>query len=292
MKIIVTGGAGFIGSHLYEALTNNHEVRIIDNLSTGFISNLPQNCKILQKDIREVSAKDFEDIEVVFHCAALARVQPSIANPTVYNDVNVNGTLNVLECCKQAKVKRLIFSSSSSVYGDSEIMPTAETFETKPLSPYGLQKLIGEQYCKLYSKLYSLDTVCLRYFNVYGERMPTQGSYKTAIGTFIRQKKNKEHLSITNDGNQKRDFTYVKDVVEANIKAMNYNNLFDGECINIGRGMSYSINEIAASFNCPIKYIGSVVEPRFTLADVSKAESLLQWMPSTNVLDWIKQQYE
>jgi nucleoside-diphosphate-sugar epimerase len=292
MKIIVTGGAGFIGSNLCDYLANDYDVTAIDNLSTGDLSNLSKNVNFISKDIRSLTAADFENVITVFHCAALARVQPSIKDPITYHDVNVNGTLNVLECAKKAGVNRVVFSSSSSVYGDAKIIPTNEKHQTAPISPYALHKLMCEQYCKLYSRIYGLDTVCLRYFNVYGEKMSTNPAYSTAISVFMQQKSNNLPLTITNEGNQKRDFTYVKDVVQANVAAMLHESSFNGECINIGSGTNYSINEISQAFNHITTYIGNVLEPFETLADNSKAKAILNWNPKQNVLQWIKRYYE
>lgn len=292
MNIIITGGAGFIGSNLCDYLYENNKITIIDNLCTGNIKNLPHNVNFIQKDIRKLKTEDFDGVEFVFHCAALARVQPSIKDPVTYHDVNVNGTLNILECCRDAGIKRLIFSSSSSVYGNTDVFPTNENCQTNPISPYGLQKLIGEQYCKLYSHTYGLDTVCLRYFNVYGEKMPTDGAYRTAISIFMKQKLEGLPITVTNDGSQRRDFTYVKDVVMANVYAMNYKDKFNGECINIGSGNNNSINEIAGVFNSNIEYTRCVTEPLVTLADNSKAKLLLGWQPKQNVIEWIKKNYE
>lgn len=288
IKILITGGAGFIGSHLYRSLQNDYSITVVDNLSTGNIKNLPDNAKILIKDINDLIPKDLEKIDIAFHCAALARVQPSILDPIRYHKSNVSGTLNLLDCCVKAKVKRFIFSSSSSVYGDVDILPTPETAVKSPKSPYALQKLIGEFYCKIYSDLYDLDTVCLRYFNVYGENMPTTGSYRTCIGIFIDQKKNNLPLTITGDGEQKRDFTHVDDVVSANILAMNYSKKFNGECFNIGRGKNYSVNEIAEAFNHRYVYQKAVLEPRESLANNSKAEKILNWKPTKDVIESIK----
>jgi UDP-glucose 4-epimerase len=221
----------------------------------------------------------------VFHIAAKARVQPSIADPIGFNDHNVTATLKLLESAKKAKVKRFIFSSSSSVYGNSDILPFEETMDTNPISPYALQKLIGEQYCRLYSRVYGLDTVCLRYFNVYGNRQPVQGAYCTILGIFTRQHMAGEPLTITNDGEQKRDFTHVSDVVDANIRAMesNPNISFNGGCFNIGYGKSISINEIASYFGGEKKYIGNVLEPKETLADNFKARTHLGWNPKVAI---------
>jgi nucleoside-diphosphate-sugar epimerase len=290
MKICITGGAGFIGSNIYKDLiTKGHSVRVIDNLSTGKLDNLPQGATVIVKDIIRITEKDLKDIDIVFHCAALARVQISIKQPLYYNETNVNGTLKVLEAARQAGVKKVIYSASSSVYGDSEEFPTKECCPANPISPYALQKYIGELYCKQYSLLYNLETICLRYFNVYGEGMSIDDSYTTVIGIFKHLKDSEKPLTITNDGCQRRDFTYVKDVVNANILAMESNKQFKGQSINIGSGSNYSVNEIAETFGGPVEFVGNVVEPKVTLADNSLAKSQLGWETTKDVIEWIKE---
>jgi UDP-glucose 4-epimerase len=290
MKIIVTGGAGFIGSNLVDKLIENgHNVTVIDNLSTGKRENLNPKCTLIEVDLVTVPMDVLDvimsDTKYVFHVAAKARVQPSIADPIAFNEHNVDATLRLLDSARRAKtVKRFIFSSSSSVYGGDKL-PFEETMPTNPLSPYALQKLIGEQYCQLYSRIYGLETVCLRYFSVYGNRQPTQGAYCTILGIFTSQHMAGEPLTITNDGEQKRDFTHVSDVVDANILAMehNLNTPFNGMTYNIGNGKSISINEIASYFGGEKKYIGNVLEPRETLADNLKARTILGWQPKVAI---------
>ena len=248
MKCLVTGGAGFIGSNLVDSLIERgDEVVIIDNLSNGKKENINPKAKFIQADIRNINEiKDyFEGIDYVFHLAALASVQPSIEDPVGYNEVNTNGTLNVLLCAKNAGVKKIVYSASSAAYGDQKVMPLAETMPAHPISPYGLQKYVGELYCRMFSDVYGLPTVSLRYFNVYGERQPIQGAYTSVLGIFTRQRLNNESLTIVGDGEQKRDYTNVVDVVQANILAAENDNVRNGEVINIGRGNSYSVNEVA-----------------------------------------------
>ncbi len=260
MNISITGGAGFIGSNLYkELIKRGHTVRVIDNMSTGKLNNLPQGATVVVKDICRVVPKDLDGIDIVFHCAALARVQMSIQEPLRYNDTNVTGSLKVLESARQAGVKRLVYSASSSAYGDTTEFPTTENAPTNPMSPYALQKYIGELYCKQYSMLYNLETVCLRYFNVYGENMATTGAYRTVIGIFKDLHDKGKPLTITNDGEQRRDFTYVKDVVSANILAMESNKVGKAEVFNIGNGDNYSVNEIANAFGGEKEFIGDVI---------------------------------
>ena len=293
-KVLVTGGAGFIGSNLVDVLIGeNIEVIIIDNLSTGKIDNINKDATFLKHDLCSIDHAKFVDIldsvDTVFHLAALARVQPSIDNPIPYNDANVNATLNVLHAAQKACVNRVVYSASSSCYGDTTKIPQQESDPVNPLSPYGLQKYIGEQYCKLFSEIYHLDTVSLRYFNVYGERMSLSGAYCLVTGIFARQMQQGKPLTITNDGNQKRDFTYVGDVVRANILAARYPTKLNGESFNIGNGSNVSINQVADMFGGEKKYGETRLEPFETLADNSRAKNILNWEPQGNLSMWIKQ---
>ena len=214
-KVIVTGGAGFIGSTLVDKLIDDGlDVIVLDNLSTGKESNINPKAEFIKCDV----SKDrplFNDVDTVFHLAATPQVQHSIENPTDNN--NLDSVINMLNISKKSGVKRFIFTSSSAVYGNPEYTPIDENHPTNPLSPYALHKLVGEQYCKLYSDLYGLDTISLRYFNAYGERMSNEGAYKSVISVFNEQHKKKEPLNIVNDGEQKRDFIHVNDIVKANL---------------------------------------------------------------------------
>ena len=301
MKVIVTGGAGFIGSHLVDRLIeDNHTVIIFDDLSTGKEENINPKATFHKVDISEsylVRTGWYQTVmwgaDAVFHTAAKARVQPSIEDPMNFNDVNVTGTLNMLQASVNAKVNRFIFSSSSSVYGDVEQLPTTEEASLNPKSPYALQKLIGEQYCKLYSELHDLETVCLRYFNVYGDRMPLNGAYRLVIPIFTSQISNGELMTINGDGEQRRDFTYVGDVVEANIKA-GFNAklpIFEckGDVFNIGNSDNRSVNQIADMIggNGSRIHRDPVIEPRETLADNNKAKNIIDWKPTMKIEDWM-----
>tara|TARA_Y100000310_G_scaffold172151_1_gene172256 strand:- start:158 stop:853 length:696 start_codon:yes stop_codon:yes gene_type:complete len=221
--------------------------------------------------------------------ACLARVQPSIENPLLYHDKNVNGLVNVLEACRESEVSRLVFSSSSSVYGDvkEEDLPTSEDSKLTPMSPYAIHKLIGEQYCKLYSELYGIDTISLRYFNVYGKRQPTEGAYCLVMGVFAQQRLEGKPMTIRGDGEQRRDFTYVGDVVEANIKCMNHPLDFNGDVYNIGNGDNRSVNQIAELIGGDRITVDPVIEPRETLADNSKVSKYLNWKPTGNLEKWV-----
>ena len=291
-KVLVTGGAGFIGSNLVNRLIDDGiEVIVIDDLSTGDKNNInPKSIfyEISLLDLDEDSLKD-QNIDVVFHLASLARVQPSIEDPITFNKVNVEGTLKLLFACHKAGVKRVIYSASSSCYGDATTFPTPENHSTNPLSPYGLQKYIGEQYCKMFSEVYGLDTVSLRYFNVYGEGMNLYGAYKLVIPIFADQMLRGKSLSITNDGNQRRDFTYVQDVIDANLLAATHKNNLNGESFNIGNGNNYSINEVADMLGGVKVYGEKRLEPFETLSDSSKAKSILKWNPKGDLPTWIKQ---
>ena len=292
-KVVVTGGAGFIGSNLVDELIDNGlEVIVIDNLSTGKKENLNTGATFFQHDLSCINIDDlvdiFESVDVVFHLAALARVQPSIEDPLPYHDANVTATLNILYASTKANVKRVVYSASSSCYGNATKVPQNEKDETNPLSPYGLQKYIGEQYCRMFSEVYKLDTVSLRYFNVYGERMSLSGAYCLVTGIFARQMQNNQSLTITNDGNQRRDFTYVGDVVSANMLASRYEKKLNGEVFNIGNGKNFSINEVAEMFGGQKMYGEKRLEPFETLADNRKAKNILKWSPKGNLRAWIK----
>jgi len=292
-KAIVTGGAGFVGSNLVDRLIDQGwSVTIIDDFSTGKRENVNPAAFCWQLDISTVPIKDLtvfmEGVDIVFHLAALARVQPSIEDPIPYNEVNIKGTLNVLLAAHRAGVKRVVYSASSSAYGETTILPTPETAPTNPLSPYGLQKYVGEQYCKMFSEVYGLDTVSLRYFNVYGERMNKEGAYCLVMGIFAKQMLDGKPLTITNDGEQRRDFTYVGDVCNANILAATHETDFKGDVFNIGNGDNFSVNEVADMLGGEKVYGEKRIEPFETLADNAKADLDLDWQPKGNLPTWIK----
>ena len=292
-KYLVTGGAGFIGSHIVDRLVEDgHEVIVVDNFCSGKKENLNPKAKVFNLDISNAANKEkitslMSGCAGVFHLAALARVQPSIEDPVGFNKANVDGTLNILICAKNAGVKRVVYSASSSAYGDASIFPTPEDHPTDPLSPYGLQKLIGEQYCRVFHHCYGLETVSLRYFNIYGERQSLSGAYCLVMGIFANQRINNQPLTIVGDGEQRRDFTYVGDVVNANILAMNSKKVGSGESINIGNGDNRSVNEIADLIGGEKIHLEKRLEPVKTLADNKKAKQLLGWGPSMTVEKWI-----
>lgn len=287
-KCLVTGAAGFIGSHVCEMLIEEgFEVIGLDNLSTGQLSNLnslktKKRFTFVKGDIRDFSLFNLlEKTHYVFHLAALARIQPSIEDPLTSNMVNQVGTINVLEYCRRHNAK-IIFSGSSSIY-EGEKMPIREEDTKDPKSPYALQKLQAEQYIEIYGKLYNLDYTILRYFNVYGERQITEGAYSAIVGIFLNQKKEGKKLTITNDGEQRRDFTYVKDIARANVQAIKW----PRAAFNLGTGKNYSINELADAVGGEKEYIGERKgEARLTQANNSAAKAQ-GWQPTTDILGWI-----
>lgn len=290
MRCLVTGGAGFVGSNLVDALIERgDEVIVIDNLSAGKKENVNPRAQFHQLDIRDLEKIKplFKGVDYIFHVAAFPRVQPSIMDPVTFNDININGTLNVLMAAKEAGVKRVIYSASSSAYGGQEKMPLQEDMPADPLSPYALQKYVGELYCRLFSRIYNLPTVCLRYFNVYGKRQPTEGAYCLVIGIFTQQRRRGEPMTIVGDGEQRRDFTGVVDVVRANILAAESDKVGTGETINIGRGKSYSVNELAKMIGGPTVTVPPRIEPKKNLADNSLAKELLGWEPTVNLSEWL-----
>ena len=301
MKYTVIGGGGFIGSHLVDHLLDEgHEVVVFDDFSTGDVDNVNKkahlfriNISFMQTQLADKLSQYKEGIsaaagsEGIFHLAAHPRVQPSIENPLGSNKANVDSTLAALEFSKNINAKRFVYSASSSAYGDAEVFPTPEDHATNPQSPYGLQKLIGEQYCKVYSKCYGIDTVSLRYFNVYGSRCKMDGGYSLVLGVFMDQKLHGRPLTITGDGEQRRDFTFVGDVARANILAMQCEKKFSGDIFNIGNGDNRSINELADLVGGEKEYIDARQEPNKTLADISKAKEILGWEPTMTLEQWI-----
>ena len=294
MKHIVTGGCGFIGSNLVDNLIDlGHEVIIFDNISSGKVENINPKARFIEVDISEDYFDEcidwFDGVDTVFHTAARARVQPSIIDPISFNKTNVDGTLTLLKMAVDSGVRRFVYSASSSAYGNTSVLPTPESNSTNPLSPYGAQKLMGEIYCKTFSQVYDIETVSLRYFNVYGERQLLEGAYCLVMGIFLQQRLNNKPMTIRGDGEQRRDFTYVSDVVDANIKASQSDKVGKGEVINVGNGNNRSVNQIADMIGGDRITVDPVVEPRETLADNTKAHELLDWKPTMIIEDWVKQ---
>lgn len=289
-KAVVVGGAGFIGSHLVDALIKKgYNAHVIDNLSGGTKTQVNPKAVYHDADIRKLDSISpiIKGATYVFHTAALPRVQYSIEHPVETAEVNVTGTLNVLVAAKEGGVKRVIYSASSSAYGDQKEMPLVETMPGSPMSPYGLQKYIGELYAKVWSTVYGLETVSLRYFNVYGPRLDPNGAYALAIGKFLKQRKEGKPLTIWGDGTQTRDFTHVRDIVRANILAAESKKVGKGEVINIGAGRNFTVNKLAEIIGGPVVHEPPKLEPHDTLADNSLAKKLLGWTPEVTLEEGI-----
>jgi nucleoside-diphosphate-sugar epimerase len=290
--MLVTGGAGFIGSHLVDALLDRgFAVRVIDSFSTGKRENLNSRAALYEADIRDRAGLEpaFDGVDCVFHTAALPRVGLSIEHPLETHLVNVVGTLNVLIAARDARVRRVVYSGSSSVYGEQSHLPLTEAMTPNPISPYALQKLTGEEYVRMFHRLYGLEGVTLRYFSVYGPRMDLQGAYATVIGAFLRARREGRPLEIRGDGEQRRDFTHVRDVVRANLAAIDCE-VADGSAINVGRGRALSVNQIAALIGGPsVNVAARAGEPRDTLADLRRSRELLGWRPEVETEDGVRQ---
>jgi nucleoside-diphosphate-sugar epimerase len=290
--VLVTGGAGFIGSHLVDALVAaGMRVRVIDNFATSTREFVNRAAELVEGDIRDASSigDAFDGVDTVFHVAALPRIPLSIAKPVETHMTNVVGTLNVLIAARDRKVRRVVFSGSSSVYGEQAKMPLVETMTPNPLNPYALQKYVGEQYARMFHRLFAMQTVTLRYFGVYGPRMPSEGSYVLAVAAFLKARREGRPLEIFGDGEQTRDFTHVSDVVSANMLAMDCEvAVADGRAINIGRGENVSVNRIAAMIGGErVHREGRAGDMRDTLADRTQAERVLGWRPRVSIEEGI-----
>jgi nucleoside-diphosphate-sugar epimerase len=288
--VLVTGGAGFIGSHLVDALVAaGLRVRVVDNFVNGRREHVNRAAELVEGDIRDASsiADAFDGVDTVFHVAALPRIPLSIAQPVETHMTNVVGTLNVLIAARDHRVRRVVYSGSSSVYGEQATLPMVETMTPNPLNPYALQKYVGEQYARMFHRLFAMQTITLRYFGVYGARMPDEGSYVLAIAAFLRARREGRPLEIYGDGEQTRDFTHVSDVVSANILAMDCE-IADGRAVNIGRGDNVSLNRIAALIGGPkVHREGRPGEMRDTVADRTEAERVLGWKPRVSIEEGI-----
>lgn len=290
-RYLVTGGAGFIGSHLVRALIERGDaVRVLDNLSTGQRDRIHPQAEFIQADIRRLDeiTPYFIGFDGVFHIAALPRVQVSIENPLETNETNITGTLNVILAARSAGVQKIVYAASSSAYGDPISLPVREDMKPNPKSPYGLQKFVGEEYMRLAALFWGLKTVSLRYFNVFGPGMATQGAYVTVISVFNRQKRAGQPMTIAGDGKQTRDFTFIDDNIRANLLAMDSEKVGKGEVINIGAGDNHSVNEIAEYIGGPAIHVEPRIEPHDTLADNSKALKLLGWSPVMPFFEGLK----
>ncbi len=290
-NIAITGGAGFIGSHLVKKLLEKkYRAIVIDNLSTGSESNIHKKALFKKIDIRDFGAlkQAMNGIDSVFHLAALPRIQRSIQSPLETNEVNVQGTLNVLEAARVNKVKRVIFTSSSSVYGDQKSLSLTENMIPQPLSPYALQKLMGEKYCQMYTDLYGLETLSLRLFSVYGPGQNGRDEFATVIGRFLYLKNRGKPLIIYGDGEKTRDFTHINDVVEALIRSMEIK-LPKKRIINICAGKTHSINQIAKLIGGRVVYKEKRKgESQRIQGSNELAKKILKWEPQTSLKEGIK----
>jgi UDP-glucose 4-epimerase len=296
MKYLVTGGAGFIGSNIVDYLIKlGHEVVVIDNESSEshdhfFWNENAENYKLDICDYENTRSL-YDGVDYVFHVAAEARIQRTIKNPIRSIRTNVVGTATVLQCSKEANVKRVVYSSTSSSYGRNKI-PNKETQPDDCLNPYSISKVAGEKLCSMYTNIFGLDTIIFRYFNVYGDRHPTKGVYAPVIGLFDVQKLNGERLTIVGDGEQRRDFTNVKDVVDINILATTkeIDSKYFGQVFNIGTGTNYSVNQIASfisdnTINIPER----LGEARETLANIDKVKEVFNWEPKITLEQWFNE---
>ncbi len=287
MKILVTGGAGFIGSHLVEKLLEkNYKVIVIDDLSTGRLENLKpflKKIKFYKKDIsKSIVSHLFKNIDIVYHLAALADIVPSINSPKKYFEANVLGTLNILEASLKNNVKKVIYSASSSCYGIPKKYPTPENEKIDLKYPYALTKKQGEDLLLHWGKIYNLNVVSLRLFNVYGTRSRTSGTYGAMFGTFLKQKIKNYPYTVVGDGNQKRDFTYVTDVVDVFIKCIKYKK--NCQIFNVGSGQAHSVNKICSLLGGEKQSIPlRPGEPRITFADIKKISRELKWKPKIKI---------
>jgi UDP-glucose 4-epimerase len=299
MKTLVTGGAGFIGSHLVERLLNDgHTVTVIDNLSTGRLLNLeflkenPRlNIHITDINNFEEIKDDFIGVDWVFHLAALADIVPSIQHPVKYHRSNVDGTVSVLEAAKLAQVKRFIYAASSSCYGIPDQYPTPEDTPIRPMYPYALTKYIGESYVMHWSQVYGIPAVSMRFFNVYGPRSRTSGTYGAVFGVFLAQKIHGKPFTVVGDGTQTRDFTYVTDVVDAVVTAACSD--YSGEIFNVGSGATYSVNKLVSLLGGKIEYIPKRPgEPDCTFADTTKIYKALNWKSKVTFEEGVQKMLE
>ncbi len=294
MKVLVTGGAGFIGSNLVDKLLSlGHEITVIDNESSDAHEHFYWNnkCYNHKLDICDYEAilPLFKNIDYVFHIAAEARIQPAILDPAKAVKTNVLGTCNVLQAARTHKVKRVMYSSTSSAYGLKNIPPLREDMPKDCLNPYSVSKTAGEELCSMYSSLFGVETVIFRYFNVYGERQPTKGQYAPVIGLFLKQKSQGKKMTVVGDGLQRRDYTHVSDVVNANIMAAFCNNKnIIGQIFNVGTGINHSVLNLTEMIGGGFEHIPPRLgESRITLADTSKIKNMIGWEPKIKLEDWI-----
>ncbi len=290
-KTVVTGGAGFIGSHIVDALlARGDETQVIDNYAGGkYESRFNPKATYHDLDIRSTDEvqRIMEGADVVFHTAALPRVAYSVEHPVETTDTNITGTVSVLTAAAAAKVRRVVYSASGSAYGAQETMPLSEDMPAHPVNPYGLQKYVSELFVRLWSQMYGIETVSLRYFNVYGPGLDPNGPYALAVGAFLLARKNGKPLTIYGDGTITRDYTHVRDVVRANLLAAESTKVGKGEVINIGAGRNVTIQALAEMVGGPIEYGPPRIEAHDSLADNRKAKELLGWEPAVTLEDGI-----
>ncbi|PIR84676.1 hypothetical protein COU16_01400 [Candidatus Kaiserbacteria bacterium CG10_big_fil_rev_8_21_14_0_10_47_16] len=290
---LITGGAGFIGTNIAEYIVENEKdarIIVVDDLSARTDpSRLPPSVEFHQGDVRDTEALEriMRGVDIVIHLAALPRVQFSIEEPQQTHDVNVNGTLSVLVAAKEAGVKRVVYAASSSAYGDQEVLPLSEQLPAQPKSPYALQKYMGEGLMKLWSDIYEVPTVSLRFFNVYGPHMDPDGPYALVIGRFLKMRTEGKPLLITGDGTQTRDFTHVQDIARAVLCASGSDRVGHGEVLNVGAGRNVSINDLAKLIGGAIEFTAPRIEPKHTCADIDLIRSHLEWEPTVTLEEGI-----
>jgi len=294
MKSLITGGAGFIGSNLVDRLVElGHKVIVLDNLNTGKLSNLnhvKNKIKFIKVDVsknKKSIDKYFKNVDWVFHMAGLSDIIPSIKNPKIYFQANVQGTLNILAASKKAKIKKLIYAASASCYGIPDKYPTNEGAKIDPQNPYGLTKVLGEQLVIQWARLYNMSNISLRFFNVYGPRSRKKGAYASVLGIFLAQKLAKKALTIVGDGKQTRDFVHVFDLVDGMIKVARTGN--KGEIYNLGSGKETSINLLADIIGGKKVYVPKRKgEPEKSLADITKIKDKFNWKPKISIKKGVK----
>lgn len=290
-KVVVTGGMGFIGSHLVDALVaRGDEVHSIDNFLSGkYEDRRNPGCTYHEADIRNLDAiaPIMHGADIVFHVAALPRVPFSIEHPIESTEVNILGTAAVLTAASRAKVRRVVYSASGSAYGEQTEFPLVETMAANPVNPYGLQKYVGELMCKVWNTTYGIETVSLRYFNIYGPRLDPHGPYALAVGAFLLARKEGRALTIFGDGTITRDYTHVRDAVHANLLAAASPNVGKGEVINIGAGRNVTIQYLAELIGGEITYAPPRIEAHDSKADNRKAKELLGWEPTITLEEGI-----
>lgn len=292
-KVVITGGAGFIGSHLADALVlEKYEVHVVDNLVNGKREDVPVEARFHELDVRDTEKLThiFEGAHAVFHLAALPRITYSYDHPAESHEANIDGTFSVLLAAKNAGVGRVIYAGSSSSYGTQDYLPFTEDMQVHPMSLYAFQKYAGEEYARLFSENYGLETVTLRFFSVYGPRMRPDGGYALAIPKFLQSLKEGKPLPITGDGSHTRDFTHVRDVVRACQLAMESKNVGKGEVINIAAGRNVSVNMLAKLIGGECEYLAARPgDAQDTFGDTARARELLGWEPTIALEDGIKE---